>query len=132
MLKESETNLVALNNLAWLLGQKPDTAAEALTLVERAIGTYGPRPELLDTRAIVQLNLGEVEKSLRDLERVTNEAPTPMRLFHLSRAYERSRNTTSALAMLRQANEQGLTLRQLHPAEQVEYQRLTTELSKRQ
>jgi tetratricopeptide (TPR) repeat protein len=132
VLKENETNLVALNNLACLLGQKTDTAAEALTLVERAIGTYGPRPELLDTRAIVQLNLGEVEKSLRDLERVTNEAPTPMRLFHLSRAYERSRNTTSALAMLRQANEQGLTLRQLHPAEQVEYQRLTAELSKRQ
>ena len=60
------------------------------------------------------------------------EAPTPTRLFHLSRAYERSRNPTSALAMLRQANEQGLTLQQLHPMEQAEYQRVMTELGKRQ
>jgi Tfp pilus assembly protein PilF len=132
VLKEQDTNLVALNNLAWLLGQKADTAAEALTLVERAIGKYGPRPELLDTRAIVQLNLGNVEKALRDMERVVNEAPTPTRLFHLSRAYERARNTTSALAMLRQANEQGLTLQQLHPVEQAEYQRVSAELGKRQ
>jgi Tfp pilus assembly protein PilF len=132
VLEVNGISLVALNNLAWLLGQKADTAAEALKLIERAIAKYGPRPELLDTRAIVQLNLGAVEKSLRDLERVVNEAPTPIRLFHLSRAYQRSRNTTSALAILRQANEQGLTMRQLHPVEQVEYQRVTAELGKRQ
>jgi predicted Zn-dependent protease len=132
VLKENDANLVALNNLAWLLGQRAESAAEALTLIERAIDKYGSRPELLDTRAIVLLNLGDVEKSLRDLERVVNEAPTPTRLFHLSRAYERSRNTTSALAMLRQANEQGLTMQQLHPVEQAEYQRVTAELNKRQ
>jgi tetratricopeptide (TPR) repeat protein len=132
VLKESDTNLVALNNLAWLLGQKADQAAEALPLIERAIETHGPRPELLDTRAIVHLNLGSTDKALRDLERVVNEAPTPMRLFHLSRVYEKARNSTQALAMLRQANEQGLTLQQLHPAEQAEYQRVITELGKRQ
>jgi tetratricopeptide (TPR) repeat protein len=131
VLKESDTNLVALNNLAWLLGQKTDPA-EALKLIERAIARYGPRPELLDTRAIVQLNLGNVDKALLDLERVVNEAPTPTRLFHLSRAYEKSRNTASAVAMLRLANEQGLTLQQLHPVEQAEYQRVSAELGKRQ
>jgi hypothetical protein len=103
-----------------------------LTLIQKAIDKYGPRPELLDTRAIILLNKGDVEHSLRDMERVVNEAPTPTRLFHLSRGYERARNTTSALAMLRQANEQGLTPNQLHPAEQAEYQRVTNELNKRQ
>ena len=60
VLKVNDTNLVALNDLAWLLGQKSDTAAEALTMIDFTIGKYGPRPELLDTRAIVQLNLGNV------------------------------------------------------------------------
>lgn len=132
VLKENDTNLVALNNLAWLLGQNPLQTAEALTLIGRAIDRYGPRPELLDTRAIVLLNKGDIEPAVRDLERVVGEAPTPMRLFHLSRAYERSRNVTAALAMLRQANEQGLTLSHLHPAEQTEYQRVTAALGKRQ
>ena len=77
--------------------------------VERAIGHYGLRPELLDTRAIILLNKGDVDHALRDLERVVNEAPTPTRLFHLARAHERLKNTTSALAMLRQAADMGLT-----------------------
>ena len=132
VLKVSDKNLVALNNLAWLLSQKADGGAEALTLVERAIEHYGPRPELVGTRAIVRLNMGEVEPALRDLERVVNEAPTPVRLFHLSRAYERYKNIASASALLRQANETGLTMLQLHPVEQAEYQRVTAELSKRQ
>jgi cellulose synthase operon protein C len=132
VLKEQDSNIVALNNLAWLLGQKTDTAAEAMKLIERAIEQYGPRPELVDTRAIVHLNLGNTDKALRDMERVVNEAPTPTRLFHLSRAHERARNATAALATLRQANEQGLTLHQLHPVEQAEYQRVTAELGKRQ
>jgi predicted Zn-dependent protease len=131
VLNEDESNLVALNNLAGLLGQRPEQSAEALTLVQRAIDKYGLRPELLGTRAIVLLNKGDVEPALRDLERLANEAPTPIRLFHLCRAYERVRNATSALAMLRQANEQGLTLQQLHPVEQAEYQRVTAELGKR-
>lgn len=132
VLKESDTNLVALNNLAWLLGQKAAQTPEALTLIEHGIAKYGLRPELVGTRAIVLLNSGEIEKAVRDLERVVNEAPTPTRLFHLSRAYEKSRNTKSALAMLRQANEEGLTLQQLHPVEQAEYQRVSAELGKRQ
>ncbi len=105
--------------------------AEALTLIQHAIDQYGPRPELLDTRAIVQLNLGSVAPALHDLERVVNEAPTPTRLFHLSRAHEKARNLPSALASLRQANAQGLTPDQLHPAERVEYRRVSAELTKR-
>jgi tetratricopeptide (TPR) repeat protein len=132
VLKDDAGNLVALNNLAWLLAHRPDQAAEALTLVNRAIEKYGLRPELLDTRAVALLNQGNLEPALRDLERVVNEAPTPMRLFHLSRAHERSRNATQAMAFLRQANEMGLTPQQLHPAEQAEYQRVTADLIKRQ
>lgn len=132
VLKDDEGNLVALNNLAWLLAHRRDQADEALRLANRAIERFGSRPELLDTRAVAQLNLGQLEPALRDLERVVYEAPTPLRLFHLSRAHERSRNAEQALAYLRQANEMGLTPQQLHPAERDEYQRVTTDLIRRQ
>ena len=84
----------------------PELVGLARTMRSLAAPVRSGRPELVDTRAIVQLNLGNVDKALRDMERVVNEAPTPMRLFHLSRAHERARNATAALAMLRQANEQ--------------------------
>jgi tetratricopeptide (TPR) repeat protein len=132
VLKQNEDHLVALNNLAWLLGQRTTTATEALALIDRAIAKHGQRPELLDTRAVALLNLGRIEAALRDLERVVNEAPTPTRLFHLCRAYERSQNIASAQATLRQANESGLTSQHLHPIEQAEYQRVAAALAKRQ
>lgn len=130
VLKDAPNNLVALNNLAWLLAQKPSGAAEALPLVERAIKEYGPRPELIDTRAVAHLNLGNNTAALSDLERVVNEAPTPTRLFHLSRVYEKSRNLTLARATFRRASDLGLSLQHLHPAEHGEYQRVVGELRK--
>jgi Tfp pilus assembly protein PilF len=130
VLGEDGRNLVALNNLAWMLGQHKEKAAEALTLINRAIEQHGTLPELLDTRAIVLLRLGNVEAATRDLERAVTEAPTPTRLFHLSRAYDRARNAVSAVALLRRANEMGLSLHHLHPAEQAEYQQAMAGLRK--
>ncbi|HZZ81464.1 MAG TPA: hypothetical protein VFE62_23380, partial [Gemmataceae bacterium] len=132
VLQDQDTNLVALNNLAWLLAHRADRAAEALTLINRAIDKFGPLPELLDTRAVALTNRGDFAGAMRDLERVVNQAPTAARLFHLSRAHERARNTTAAVAALRQANDMGLTPQMLHPAEQAEYQRVTADLIKRQ
>jgi tetratricopeptide (TPR) repeat protein len=132
VLQDQETNLVALNNLAWMLAHRADRANEALTLINRAIDTHGPRPEFLDTRAVALINRGNLEAAIRDLERIVNEAPTPARLFHLSRAHERARNTTTAMSFLRQANDMGLTSQMLHPGERAEYQRVTADLIKRQ
>jgi tetratricopeptide (TPR) repeat protein len=126
----NENHLVALNNLAWLLGQNEKKANEGLTLIQRAIDKFGPRAELLDTRAIIRLNLGQAEEALQDLERVVNEAPTATRLFHLSRVHDKLRDAKSALASFRRANEMGLTMQQLHPVEQAEYQRVSAELNR--
>src|SRR5262249_26785805 len=50
-------NVVALNNLAWLLAHREDGREEALKLAERAVDAAGPLPALLDTRGVVHLNL---------------------------------------------------------------------------
>lgn len=130
VLRDSDANLVALNNLAWQLGLHENQTAEALTLINRAIDKHGPRPELLDTRAIILLRRGNLDESVRDLERVVNEAPTAARLFHLSQAYERVKNAKATEA-LRRANEMGLSVQQLHPAEHTDYHRAIATLEKR-
>jgi predicted Zn-dependent protease len=128
VLADEPANLVALNNLAWLLAQRGGKAEEGLTLITRAIEKYGPRPELLDTRAVVNMALGKCDASLTDLQQVIREAPTPARYFHLSRAYHQTHNQSSARAALRRADELGLTQQQLHPSEWELYQRVVVEL----
>ncbi len=130
VLAQDANNLVALNNLAWQLGQRPGRADEALTLIGRAIEKYGPLPELLDTRAVIHLSLGKSEQSLADLERVVKDAPTPGRYFHLSRAHQQAKNQPSALAALQRANELGLSVQQLHPLEHAAYREMLAEQRK--
>src|SRR5439155_26335679 len=43
VLEREPTNHVALNNLSWLLAQRPETAAEAVALVGKAVEVHGPR-----------------------------------------------------------------------------------------
>jgi cellulose synthase operon protein C len=129
-LAQDPYNLVALNNLAWFLAQRGDRAAEGLDLIERALEKYGPRAELLDTRAVVYLQLGKCAQSLADLQKVLGEAPTPARYFHLSRAHYQAKDRPSALAALQRANELGLTAQQLHVSERGAYQQAMAELKK--
>src|SRR5207253_903230 len=82
VLDRQPRNVVALNNLSWMLAQKPDRSAEALPLIDRAIETSGPVAELLDTRSTVYLALGRGDRAVADLEAATQDAPTATRYFH--------------------------------------------------
>jgi len=130
ILQKDADNLVALNNLAWLLAGKESKEQEALALIQRAIQRHGMRPELLDTRAVVRLSLGQPREAVQDLEKVVREAPTPARYFHLSRAHHLAKNAPQALAALQRANEMGLDVQALHPADQEAYPRLVGDLQK--
>jgi tetratricopeptide (TPR) repeat protein len=117
ILQDEPQNVAALNNQAWLLAQSDNRAAEALPLINRAIELMGPRPELLDTRGLVQLKMGRADLAVGDLERVTAEAPTAARWFHLACAYRQAHNPEAARRAFRHARELGLQLTQLHPLE---------------
>src|SRR5262249_51997956 len=75
VLEKDPNNLMALNNLAWLLAQRNGNGQEAKPLVDHALEIAGPRPELLDTRAVVNLALKESGKAIADLERAAAESP---------------------------------------------------------
>jgi tetratricopeptide (TPR) repeat protein len=115
--KQHSTNIVALNNLAWLLTLQAGKQEEALDLISRAIKGYGPRSELLDTRGMIYLALGRHEEALADLKEAADE-PNPVRLFHLAQAFYETRDRENARRKLEQAREMGLDPSRMHPVEQ--------------
>jgi tetratricopeptide (TPR) repeat protein len=128
VLTKDERNHVALNNLAFLLAQRPEGAAEALALIQRAVETHGPRPEFLDTRAVIYLAMNQAEKAVADLEQAVADAPTPAKYFHQARAHHLARNPRAAREALARATAAGLTVERLHPAERDALRRLQAEL----
>jgi tetratricopeptide (TPR) repeat protein len=123
-------NLMALNNLAWLLAQRKGQGARALPLIQQAIQRYGPRPDLLDTRAVVHLARGKAAPAINDLERVTRDDPSGSRYFHLARALRMAGQSQAALRALHKARASGLTIQGLHPMERGDFKKMAAELGK--
>jgi tetratricopeptide (TPR) repeat protein len=121
-------NIMALNNLAWLLARNPQKGAEAEKLINHALEVLGPRPELLDTRAVVYLSLGKSEQAIADLKRANADAPSPARYFHLARALHMARQPGEALKAFEKARAAGLEPKTLHPAERVEFDQINKAL----
>jgi Tfp pilus assembly protein PilF len=131
ILKVEKNNVVALNNLAWLLATRDGDADEALTYITRAVNGMGRRADLLDTRGLVHLRRKDAGKAVEDLKEATSESPTPARLFHLALAYHKDGNRTKAREALKQAKDKGLKVAALHPVEQQECRELLTTYSLR-
>jgi tetratricopeptide (TPR) repeat protein len=127
VLDQDRQNVRALNNLAWLLAQKPDKGSEALDLINRAIEVAGPRSDLLDTRALVHLALNEGAAAIADLQTAIADTPSGFRYFHLARAQLLAHNREAAEEAFRQATSSGLEPEQLHPAERIVYREMARE-----
>jgi cellulose synthase operon protein C len=110
-------NVRALNNLAWLLALRNRKGEEALPLIQRAIDVYGPRPDLLDTRALVYLAQERADRAREDLKTAIDDTPTATRYLHLARVCEMAGDVDGAAAALKEAKALGLKRAQLHPVE---------------
>jgi tetratricopeptide (TPR) repeat protein len=134
VLKKEPGNVIALNNLAWLLARRADNgddprhAAEALPLIDAAVQGVGRRADLLDTRGLVRLAQGQTDEALSDLREATADVPTPARLFHLACAHHRAKDREGAARALREAKKLGLQVATLHPLEQKRCRQLLEEL----
>jgi tetratricopeptide (TPR) repeat protein len=128
-LEKEPDNLVALNNLAWLLAHR-NNGAEAMKLINHALELAGPRPELLDTRALCYLTLKQSDKAVADLEHAINEGPTPIEYFHLARAQESANNREASQVALHEAKKRGLKRSGLHPIEEKTAGALVNELER--
>jgi tetratricopeptide (TPR) repeat protein len=120
-------SVLALNNLSWLLA-KQGRGEEALALINRALELAGPQAQLLDTRAIVHLALGQSGQALKDCLEAVDQDSGAVQHFHLAQAHWLAGNRSAAGEALRDALAQGLKAADLHPLERQEYERLVSEL----
>lgn len=88
VLEVEANHLVALNNLAALLGERAETRAEALAYVERAIeAAGGANATLFDTKGTILLNDGKTKEAAELLERsVSDVNADPKNWLHLAAA----------------------------------------------
>jgi tetratricopeptide (TPR) repeat protein len=112
-------NVVALNNLAWILAAEPRTAERAMELVTRATREVGLTGDLLDTRARVRITLKQYEQAERDLDDAIRLEPTALRWFHLavSRLGQTPPKRDDAEKAFREAKRRGLDTRGIHPSD---------------
>jgi tetratricopeptide (TPR) repeat protein len=121
LLDKNESHVVALNNLAWIVSFRPVGKEAALELIDRAVLVAGPIPDLLDTRAVVYMNLDRPKEAIRDLEQALEEVATASIWFHMALAQRAAGNLDKATEAFRKAEEAGLEARSLHPLELDQY-----------
>ncbi len=132
ILRRDPKNVLALNNLAWLLALKFGKSAEAETMIDQAITIVGPLPAFLDTRAVIRLSLKRGAEAVEDLVEATGRNPTATGYFHLAQAYRLTKDLTAAAGALDKAKkEMGLQVEDLDPLEREAYERLVVELAKK-
>lgn len=127
VLRREPNNVVALNNLAWMYTLRQGKGAEAEKLIQLAIEGFGRRPELLDTRGLVRMKLGQTEQALADFKEAIDAAPTPTRYYHWARAYHQVNQHERARTMLVEARKHGLEASSLHPIEQHDCRKMLEE-----
>jgi cellulose synthase operon protein C len=130
MLKTNRNNLLALNNLAWLLALHQNNT-EALELMKKAMDIAGPIPEFLDTRGVIYMTLNKNSEALDDLQaavKMTASGQAAYTYFHLACAQARTGKFDSARESFQRAKAAGITVDTVHPLERQEFQRLASEL----
>ena len=124
LLERNPNNVLALNNLSWLLAIHDNRGDEALKLIDQAIEIVGPVGDLLDTQASVYLVLGRADEAIKKLEEAGHQNQTPARLFHLTQAYEKAgRHDAARDTWMKATKEMLLKEKALHPLERADFQK---------
>jgi tetratricopeptide (TPR) repeat protein len=111
ILQLDPNNVIAVNNLAWVLCEdenRPSQYQEALALAEKGLKIVPDYVDLLDTRGYAHYRLGDFEKAVADFTRCVRLYPanspsitTPR--FHLAMTYAAMKRRTEATVQLRTA-----------------------------
>jgi tetratricopeptide (TPR) repeat protein len=101
-------DLIALNNLAWVLCEEDGQCQEALELAERGLRIAPDYLDLVDTRGVIHYRLGHLEMAVADLSRCIELYPDGARSavachFHLGRVYAKMGRRTQAQQELKRA-----------------------------
>jgi len=131
-------NLVALNNLAWIMCEEQGEYQQSLALAEKGLKIAPQYIDLLDTRGMIHYRLGQLEKAIADFTKCVElyRDSTPAKAishFNLARALTRNGQPTEALKQLNLALDlhKQIQIGGLSPADLAEAQRLLEQLQKK-
>ncbi len=103
-------NIIALNNLAWILCEQDKQYDEALNLANRGLKAATNYTDLLDTRGVIVYRLGQFDKAVEDFRQCVELYPANARAlasayFHLGQAYAKMGRASDAEKALGQARD---------------------------
>jgi tetratricopeptide (TPR) repeat protein len=103
-LNDNQRGLLA-NNRAYM-NVRLGKAEESLEEINTAIDLWGPRVEVLDTRAMIHLSRGDHQKAIEDLKEATLfPVKSGVYFFHLALAYQTADNRPAAMEALKLAKD---------------------------
>jgi tetratricopeptide (TPR) repeat protein len=120
IVKLKPNDVVALNNLAILLGEDLSTTEEALSLIDQAIRIAGKQPLLLDTKAAILMLAKRFEEAIPILEIAASATNDPRVVFHLYLALVKNGRTEEAGRVKSRVNPTELRKSVLTPDDQRE------------
>jgi tetratricopeptide (TPR) repeat protein len=135
VLELDPNDVIAMNNLAWVLCEESGHCQEALDLAERGLKISPDYVDLIDTRGVAHYRLGHFEQATADFARCIELYPPNARSlasahFHMGRACAKMGRKTLAEQHLKQAMELQDRLGSLSPEELAEARQLLAQLPK--
>ena len=118
IVKLRPNDIVALNNLAILLGEQSDGTQEALSLIDQAIRIAGKQPLLLDSKAAILMLANRAEEAVPILEVAASATNDPRVIFHLYQALVKSGREEESLRIKSKINPTELRKSILTPDDQ--------------
>jgi tetratricopeptide (TPR) repeat protein len=127
-------NLVAINNLAWILCEEQKRPQEAIDLAQRGLEKAPDYVDLIDTRGMAFYRLGQYDKAAKDFDRCVRLYPSGApaivsSYFHLGRCLSALGEKVKAIEQLNKALELNKELGGLAGVEITEAHRLLEQLS---
>ena len=127
-------NLVAINNLSWILCEEQGQPMEALELTQRGLAKAPDYVDLIDTRGMAYYRLGRYNEAIQDFNRCISLYPTRAPAiaashFHLGKCLADLGEKNKAIEQLNKAIELNRELGALGGVEIIEARRLLGQLS---
>jgi len=126
-------NVIAINNLAWIMSEDQGKYREALELAQRGLKIAPDYFDLVDTRGVVYYRLGEFEKATEDFRRCIRFGPSAAppgvaTRFYLAKALVELGERNQAIAQLNEALEMQARIGGLSRADVLEARNLLKQL----
>jgi tetratricopeptide (TPR) repeat protein len=128
-------NVIAINNLAWIMCEEQGKYQQALQLAHRGLEKAPNYVDLIDTLGVVYFRLGEFDKAVQELRRSVKLYPAHVpsivtSYLHLGKALAKLGHKAEAIENLKKSRELNSKMGGLSAADAAETQRLIEQLSR--